>query len=455
MSIDFRRAKVGTLLSVGVVLIIGLMVSATIYSNYLSSSALTIIRNSTTRIFDVLTIQRDTEELFSAMQDVVVFQDQQRLESSEERIETLLERADKTIQEAGEKGIFNDEEFKKAEVALEKAREVSGSVIKTKINTLLNNKEGDFNEKDDFYERNVDSNEQLTRLRNVRFEMLGVFHEMTIRSDEEFNEAMDRVLSAQVLTWLVIGISLVLAASLAIFLVRSVKQIFDLKNEFVNIIAHDLRNPITAINGYLEMITSDKDKNKTNFTDNLQAIKVSALKLGYQINNLLEVGRTEAGHVKLMLEKIQPFEVLEESVIRAKALAEISGIKIIIEKGSDKKVYVLADRSKLSDVLDNLISNAIKYNSQKGTVTIITEDSGDQFSISVTDTGKGIPEDQKGKIFKKYSRLNTDKEKKIKGTGLGLYAAKLSMDNMKGKISFESKENKGTTFTISLNKTKS
>jgi signal transduction histidine kinase len=138
--------------------------------------------------------------------------------------------------------------------------------------------------------------------------------------------------------------------------------------------------------------------------------------------------------------------------LRAKALAEISEIKIIYKKSDDKTVYVLADRSKLSDVLDNLISNAIKYNRKKGAVTISTQSTDKLFSISVTDTGHGIPDDKKDLIFKKYSRLQTDKQKGVTGTGLGLYTVKLSMDKMKGTASFESKENEGTTFTVSLNK---
>lgn len=443
MSFDFKRLKVGTLLSVGVLLIIGLMILATVYSNFLTTNAQSIISKSTTRIFDVLEIQRDTGELFSAMEDVVVYQDQKRLEEARTNINSLNKRAEETINKAGDKKVFNKSELERAQSTLVKANEVTERIIKTKIMSL------NLSEESAGSDRNYDTGEQLTQIRSLGFEMDGIFDDIRKRSDEEYRGAMNTVQKAQYITWFVIGISITLSGFLAIFLVRSVKSIFDLKNEFVNIIAHDLRNPVTAINGYIQII-GDKLKNEKGLEEDLQAINVSALKLGYQINNLLEVGRTEAGRTKLNLESLDPFEVIKESVTRAKALADISGIKISYKKESGK-IYILADRSKLSDVLDNLISNAIKYNKKNGVVSITTKETDGMFNISVADSGQGIPKDQQKNIFKKYSRAGAEK-KKIPGTGLGLYASKISMDQMKGSITFISKENEGTTFTATFRK---
>lgn len=452
MSIDVRKFKIGTLLSVGMILIVGLMISATVYSNYLTTNAQSIISKNTTRIFDVLTIQRDTGELFSAMEDVVVYRDKQRLEEARERISELHKRAENTIRESGEKKVLNDEELAKAETILTKAEEVTEAVIGSKIDTIRSSENEESDKFDAFYKRNIDSGEQLTQIRNVGFEMESVFYSVTSRSDEEHRNAMRMVGRAQYITWFVIGASMILAVSLAFFLIKSVKQIFDLKNEFVNIIAHDLRNPITAIKGYIELIADSKNISKSELNEKLQVIQISTHKLSIQINNLLEVGRTEAGRIKLNMEALSPFETISESVSRAKAFAEISNIKIVSEKQKNENVYIFADRNKLSDILDNLISNAIKYNRKNGTVTISTSETNQMFGISVTDTGQGIPADQKDKIFKRYSRLDTDKEKKVKGTGLGLYTVKLAMDQMKGVAAFETKEGKGTTFTVSFRK---
>ena len=452
--LDFRKAKIGTLLTVGIVTIIGLMISASIYSTYLSNKAQTIIRTSTTRIFDVLTIQRDLEELFSATADLDTVRDLDRLEIATEKIGALHKRALNTVEDGEERGIFEKSEAEEASEVLEKVSSLTENIIAQKKEMI--DKTGSYME----YSKEYDSDDvrELDKLffslRTTRFELLGIFHEITMRSDEQYNRVMDLVYDAQRITWVVVATSSVLALLLGYFLVRSTKKIFDMKNEFINIIAHDLRNPVAAILGYLEMITDEKDKIPTQLHEGIQAIEVSAQKLRSQINNLLEVGRTEAGHIKLNLEPVVAFEVIDESVLRVKAFAEISGIKISDEKSTGKGQYVFADRSKLSDVLDNLISNAIKYNKKKGTVTVTTQDVGEMLNISVTDTGHGIPENQKKKMFKKYSRLEQSKEKDVSGTGLGLYTVKLAMDKMSGTVTYKTKVDVGTTFTIGLKKVK-
>ena len=443
--------KIGTLLGIGIVAIIGLMISATVYSSYLNSKAQNIIENSTSRIFDVLTIQRDTEELFSAIDGLEIIQNQEKLDEAKENIKFLHDRALNTIRVGRERQIFSESDTASANETLNKVSAISVRIISLKEEAIDQSVSQD--ESNQLFNGVSRLDNEFNTLRNVRFEMLGVVNDVIIRSDEEFRAAMDLVQTAQKVTWAVVVVSLVLALLLAFFLIRSAKKIYDLKNEFINIIAHDLRNPVTAIIGYLDIITTGKDKSAAKLNENLQAVEVSAQKLRNQINNLLEVGRTEAGHVKLMMEPVLAIDVIKESVIRAKAFAETSGMKINDEKAVGENVYVLADRSKLSDILDNLISNAIKYNREKGTVTVSTQDAGEMFSISVADTGHGIPEDQKQKIFKKYSRLERNEEKSVRGTGLGLYTVKLSMDLMKGSVAFKSKENEGTTFTVSLKKT--
>lgn len=448
---NLRGLKIGTLLSIGIIGIISLMISASSYSTYLSNKSQNIIRTSTSRIFDVLTIQRDTEELFSALSDIDTIRDEKRLSDTKVRIDSLHERAIDTLGQGREREIFQENDVQNAYAVLDEVSEITKDILSLKEETINN-----IEKPEDNYDTNRDDVRDLdmkfNELRNVRFKMLGIFNDITMRSDEEYRGAMDLAYQSQRITWVVVGISLALAAFLGFFLVRSVKKVFDLKNEFVNIIAHDLRNPVTAILGYIEIITSDKNKKVGQILEHFQILSVSTQKLRSQINNLLEVGRTEAGRVKLNLEAVKPLEVIDESILRAKALAEISEIKIIYKKTEDKTISVLADRSKLSDILDNLISNAIKYNRKNGTVTISTESTDTHFRISVADTGHGIPDDKKDLIFKKYSRLQTDKQKGVTGTGLGLYTVKLSMDKMKGTASFESKEDVGTTFTVSLNR---
>jgi signal transduction histidine kinase len=404
-------------------------------------------------MFDVFTIQHKIEDLFSNLETLDVVIEIDDLEKSEKSVKSKIASSRQTTEESKQKDVFNSEELERIEDLIEDAENTANDIFRLKRKIINKGLEWDefgisISTKD-----TKDLKDQFEVVRYLQFEIKEVVGRVVERSNIEFRQAMRIVERALILTWLIIGLSLVLAVILAYNLVKSVKKIYDLKNEFVNIIAHDLRNPVTAIRGYVELITTDgKHQSKSKLNENLQAINVSVHKLSIQINNLLEVGRSDAGRLKINIESINPFEVINESTLRAKALAEISGIKILKEKAENEKLFISADRSKLSDVLDNLISNAIKYNRQNGTVTVSSRETTDMFSISVTDTGQGIPENQRDKIFKKYSRLDTEKEKKVRGTGLGLYTVKLAMDQMGGSATFETEVDKGTTFTVTFKK---
>ncbi len=449
---DIRKASVGTLLTIGIIAIIGSIISATIYTNYLTSSAQNTIRKSTLRMFDVFTIQHGIDDLFSSLESLDLIIEIEDLDRSDKSVKSKIERSRQTVNESKQTDVFSSEELERIEDLVDDAELAANEIFRLKRKIIRVGLEYDEFGLSVSTKDTKNLRDQFEIVRYLQLEVKEVAGGVVGRSDIEFRQAMRVVEKALILTWVVIGMSLVLAVVLAYHLIKSVKKIYDLKNEFVNIIAHDLRNPVTAITGYLEMVSSQKNKKVSELGEDLLAMTVSAQKLRTQISNLLEVGRTEAGRQKLYLESVNPFEVIGESVLRAKALAQVSSIKINYKEKDGKNVYILADRSKLSDVLDNLVSNAIKYNSEKGTVTINTKDEGDKLGISVSDTGKGIPDDQKDKIFKRYSRLDTDKGKRVGGTGLGLYTVKLAVEQMKGAVGFVSKTNEGTTFTATFKK---
>jgi signal transduction histidine kinase len=450
---DIKKLTIGTLLGIGIAGIVGLMVVTTVYLNFLFNSTQDIIENSTSRIFDVLTIQRDTSELFSTLEDAEVIETQKKLEAAKQVYQQMYERAETTIQRGRQEKIFIESEVEKAEKILKDVSDLASKIFdmrETMINKRL--EIDDDSSSNDYYQNLAKQNYEYNKARFIGYEMSGLVHGVIMRSDGEFRGAMELVQRSQYITWVVVGISLLLAIILGSFIIRFAKKAYDLKNEFIYTISHDLRNPVAAIIGYLELIETDKNMGKKDMQESLQAIGISAQRLRNQINNMLEVGRTESGFVKMNLEPVQVAVVIKESVLRARALAEVEGKKIVYEKAASNDIYVSADKSKLSDVLDNLISNALKYNREKGSVIITTNDLGQTFNISVADTGFGIAKDQQDKLFKKYSRLQAKSEKGVSGTGLGLYTAKLSMEKMNGTISFTSKVNEGTTFTVSLKK---
>jgi len=446
---NLQNIKIGTLLSIGIVGIIIVMISTTLYSNYLSNRAQEIIETSTTRIFDVLTIQRDVEELTSALDDLIVLVEQYELDVAKQEVSILFERAETTVHRGRTEQIFVESEAAQLEENLKEASDISGRIFELKGDLISRDFDYGQDYRNDFNQDPTKLDSEFDRLRNSKYRMFEVVNNVIKRSDGEFREAMGLVQRAQIVTLVVVGISFVFALILAYFLVRFAKKIYDLKNEFINIIAHDLRNPVTAIIGFLYMIKTGKDRSKKTLDEYINIIHASALKLRNQINNLLEVGRSEAGALKIELEPVDLSEVLDESVKRAKAIALALKMKIDYKKNTNLP-KVIAEKNKIMDVIDNLISNALKYNRENGTVTIVSSVSEAKVTISVSDTGYGIPKKDKDKIFKKYSRLG-GKSKKKRGTGLGLYTAKMLVEKMGGSIDFTSKEGKGTTFSVSLN----
>jgi len=449
---SLRGVKIGTLLGVGMAVIIGVLITTTIYSNYLSNSAQQIIEDNTIRTFNVMTIQGDSERYFSSLDETIVIITETELAVARERSSGLLNHLKQSVQKSWENETFKEEELGHAEAILAETETVAEGYFDLKEKLILAGEDRGRTFEGGYSVESKDLSGHFDTLANNKYEMSGVLTNVIMRSDRQSQEALSLVRRSQIVSWIVVGISLVLASVMAIFVVRSTKKIFDLKNEFINIIAHDLRNPVTAIIGYLDIIMTGKNLKMADVRKQLGIIEVATHRLRNQINNLLEVGRTEAGYVKINIEPVRVAEVLESSVVRAIAFAKTKGMTIQYEKPVSDEVYVSADSHKLSDVLDNLISNAIKYNKKEGLVTITSQDKGELLTISVTDTGYGIPEDQQDKMFKKYSRLEGSSKERVGGTGLGLYTVKLNMDQMKGTIEYKTKKDEGTTFTITLNK---
>lgn len=446
--------KIGTMLGGGMVLIIGVMISTTVFSNYLSNSAQEIIRESTTKSFNAINVQNESERFFSSLDETLVIIREDKLNIASSRSEGLLNRLRTTLQESKEQEVFSEVDLKRAEAVLVEVHNISVSYFKLKKELIRSGVARGRTFEGGYSDQSRKLSNEFDKLSNQKYEMLGLVANVIMRADEESQEALYLVRGAQIVSWIVVGMSLVLAVTLAYFLVRSAKKVFDLKNEFINIIAHDLRNPVTAILGYLDIIMTSKNMRPADTKKQLKIIEVATHRLRNQINNLLEVGRSEAGYVKIDLEPVEVVDLLQESVMRAMAFADTKGMKIIYDKPVSEGVYILADRHKFSDVIDNIISNAIKYNKKEGLVTITSRDEETKFSISITDTGYGIPEDKRDKMFKKYSRLKSSSKERVGGTGLGLYTAKMSMEQMKGTIGFTTKIDEGTTFTVSFQKTK-
>lgn len=224
------------------------------------------------------------------------------------------------------------------------------------------------------------------------------------------------------------------------------KQIDRLKNEFVNTVSHDLRSPLTAILGYVDLLERVGTVNEQQH-EFIHRVQVSVESITALVNDLLELGRIEAGFDSQ--NEIVPLE----SILRY-SLEIIDGQ--ISEKHLNLHTVFPAEIPplrgnpiRLRQMLDNLIGNAVKYTPEGGDITVEMEAQGEQIILRISDNGPGVPPADQPHIFEKFYRAS-NVPKGVGGSGLGLAIVKSIVDSHQGRIWVESLLGKGTTFTVVL-----
>ncbi len=223
------------------------------------------------------------------------------------------------------------------------------------------------------------------------------------------------------------------------------------KSEFLARMSHELRTPMNAILGFTQLLgmnaQSRLDENERN---NLKRVSSAGKHLLELINEVLDLSRVESGKMKLSIERVDIISIVENVISLSKSLVEDKGISLEYQKIPESSFFVLADPLRLKQIILNLISNAIKYNRPDGSVIISYEKLGrDRMRLGVKDTGHGIPEDKKDKLFKPFERFDVDAEH-IEGTGIGLTITKQLIELMNGAIGFESITEEGSYFYIDI-----
>ncbi len=222
------------------------------------------------------------------------------------------------------------------------------------------------------------------------------------------------------------------------------------KSEFMARMSHELRTPMNAILGFsqLLMVDAQNEKATTREKDIARIIKAGKHLLDL-INEVLDLSQIETGDLKVRLSPIDIHTLKNEVVDLAMPLAREKEVQIYDENKDEKPVYVIADKTRLKQVLINLTTNAIKYNKPDGRVTLKYSVDGERLKLEVSDTGKGIPDELKSNLFTPFERLGAELTD-VQGTGIGLSISKKLMELMGGDISFESKVDEGSSFFIDI-----
>jgi len=224
------------------------------------------------------------------------------------------------------------------------------------------------------------------------------------------------------------------------------KELDKLKGDFVNTVSHDLRSPLTAILGYVELIER-AGKVTPQQEEFIQRVKNSVHATTGLIDDLLKLGRVEVGS----LDELTPVNmklVVVNAMTALQPLVQERGQTLHLGKTGNYRA-VLGSRTQLSQLADNLLSNAIKYTQPGGKIRVTLSEEQNQLILRVADNGPGIPLEEQGHIFEKFYRAsNVDKE--TQGTGLGLAIVKTIVDNHRGRIWVDSKAGEGSMFTVVL-----
>lgn len=232
--------------------------------------------------------------------------------------------------------------------------------------------------------------------------------------------------------------------------ITELKKIGKMKSELVSLVTHELKTPLTSIQGFVEVLLV-RELPRERIVNYLTIVKQETMRLVSLINNLLDLSKLEAGKLKLNKVSVDLVALIQESMCPMEQLSNDHQF-IFIPSDSHKECLrsVYADRDMIAQVLNNLLSNAVKYSPLGGTVTISLICQDQYVEVSVTDEGIGIPEDKLPHLFERFYRVKTPSTKSIKGTGLGLANSKYIIEQHCGVMHVRSIEGVGSTFTFTL-----
>jgi signal transduction histidine kinase len=229
---------------------------------------------------------------------------------------------------------------------------------------------------------------------------------------------------------------------------KELHRIQTTRSEFFANISHELRTPITYLEGYARVIREGRYPTEDEKNEYLLLIEQEAKRMMKLVEDLFELSKMEEGKIELQLEEVTLNKALEQAVSKVKISAQDKGLDVIL-RVEEKQLNIIADKVRLEQVLLNLLENAIRY-TDDGVIQLTCWEDGSEVRIAIQDTGIGIPEEEIPYLFERFYRVEKSRSRKYGGTGLGLSIVKQLVELQYGSIKVESKVGEGTEFQVSF-----
>ncbi len=231
---------------------------------------------------------------------------------------------------------------------------------------------------------------------------------------------------------------------------RELTRLNNIKTDFLSMVSHELKTPLTVIKGYIELMLHNRlGKFEPKQFSVLEMIKDRIDKLNLLINDLLDISQLEFGKFKINKMPFNLIELINSKKNEFMIIAQQKNLDLILDLICEE-IIIHGDKNRISQVLSNILSNAIKFTNSGGKVLVQLECNTHYVQIHISDTGIGLTTEQIEKIFDKFYQVDTSNTRKYYGVGLGLAISKDIVEMHEGKISVKSNYGQGSTFTIAL-----
>jgi signal transduction histidine kinase len=220
------------------------------------------------------------------------------------------------------------------------------------------------------------------------------------------------------------------------------------KNEFISLVSHELRTPLTSISGYVEMMLEDTSEFPTDQVRFLQIIARNATRLERLVGDLLFVAQLEAGELQLDFDDVYLADVVADAAEAVRERARQKDIELVVE--AERGATSTGDADRLGQVVDHLVSNALKFTPVGGKVILRARGADSGAVVEVCDTGAGFEARESTQVFERFFRAKSATDQAVQGVGLGLTIVKAIVEGHGGHVTVTSTPGEGTSFIVTL-----